>query len=195
MRKDAAQKEPAWDGIGQEKGLQIWRIEKFKVKHWPKDRYGEFYGGDSYIILHTMGNDEGKKSYDVFFWLGSETSQDEAGTAAYKTVELDDYLDDEPVQYREVQGNETKNFLDLFKKIKILEGGIDSGFNHVEKQEFNDKLLHITGYGKNIQVYQVKIHVNSMNNSDAFILDRGEKLYQFNGNKATKDENGEQRRL
>lgn len=61
MRKDAAQKEPAWDGIGQEKGLQIWRIEKFKVKHWPKDRYGEFYGGDSYIILHTMENDEGKK--------------------------------------------------------------------------------------------------------------------------------------
>ena len=104
MRKEAAQKEKAWEGIGQEKGIQIWRIEKFKVKSWPKDRYGEFYGGDSYIILHTMENDEGKKSYDVFFWLGAETSQDEAGTAAYKTVELDDYLGDEPVQYREVQG-------------------------------------------------------------------------------------------
>ena len=92
------------------------------------------------------------------------------------------------VQYREVQGNESKNFLDLFSKIKILAGGIDSGFNHVEEETFNDKLLHITGYGKKIQVYQVKIHVNSMNNADAFILDRGELLYQFNGNKATKDE-------
>ena len=104
MRKDAAKKEKAWANVGQEKGLQIWRIEKFKVKHWPKDKYGEFYGGDSYIILHTKENDEGKKEYDVFFWLGAETSQDEAGTAAYKTVELDDYLGDEPVQYREVQG-------------------------------------------------------------------------------------------
>jgi len=109
MRKAASQKEAAWKDIGKENGVQIWRIEKFQVKHWPKDRYGEFYSGDSYIILHTKENDEGKKEYDVFFWLGAETSQDEAGTAAYKTVELDDYLGDEPVQYREVQGNESKN--------------------------------------------------------------------------------------
>ena len=101
---------------------------------------------------------------------------------------MDDFLDDEPVQYREVQGNESKGFLDLFSRIKILEGGIDSGFNHVEAEKFNNKLLHITGYGKKIQVYQVKIHVNSMNNADAFILDCGEIIYQFNGNKANMNE-------
>lgn len=102
--KTAAEKEQAWENCGQKTGVQVWRIEKFKVEHWPQERYGEFYGGDSYIILHTKENDAGKRSYDVFFWLGSETSQDEAGSAAYKTVELDDYLGDEPVQYREVQG-------------------------------------------------------------------------------------------
>jgi len=42
-------------------------LKKFHVKNWAKDRYGEFYSGDSYIILHTMINDEGKKTYDVFF--------------------------------------------------------------------------------------------------------------------------------
>jgi len=185
MRKDAAKKEKAWEGVGQQPGLAIWRIEKFKVKHWPKDKYGEFYGGDSYIILHTKLDEEGKKSYDVFFWLGAETSQDEAGTAAYKTVELDDLLGDEPVQYREVQGNETKKFLGLFPKVTILSGGVDSGFRKVKPADYKPRLLHVTGFKKHVQVYQVKLDVTSLNNSDSFVLDCGLTLYQFNGIKSS----------
>eukprot|EP00484_Ammonia_sp_Unknown_P025331 CAMPEP_0197048572 /NCGR_PEP_ID=MMETSP1384-20130603/23894_1 /TAXON_ID=29189 /ORGANISM="Ammonia sp." /LENGTH=381 /DNA_ID=CAMNT_0042480727 /DNA_START=99 /DNA_END=1244 /DNA_ORIENTATION=+ len=185
LRKDAAKKEKAWENVGQEKGIQIWRIEKFKVKHWPKDRYGEFYGGDSYIILHTKENDEGKKSYDVFFWLGAETTQDEAGTAAYKTVELDDLLGDEPVQYREVQGNESKKFLGLFPKVTIMEGGVESGFRNVKPQDYKPRLMHVTGFKKHVQVYQVPLKSENLNNSDAFVLDCGLTVFQFNGTKSS----------
>ena len=40
--------------------------------------------------------------------------QDEYGTAAYKTVELDTYLDDKPIQHREVEGHESELFLSYF---------------------------------------------------------------------------------
>jgi len=185
MRKDAAQKEKAWEKAGKEAGIEIWRIEKFEVKTWPKDRYGEFYSGDSYIILHTMINDEGKKTYDVFFWLGAETTQDEAGTAAYKTVELDDCFGGEPVEYREVQGNETKKFLDLFNKVTLLSGGVDSGFRNVKPEEYKPRLLHVSGYQKHVQVYQVPLKIESLNDSDTFVLDAGLKLFQFNGTKSS----------
>ena len=56
---------------------------------------------------------------------------DEAGTAAYKTVELDDFLGGAPVQHREVQGFESKLFMSYFPKMVITKGGVDSGFNKV----------------------------------------------------------------
>ena len=45
------------------------------------------------------------------------------GTAAYKTVELDDYLGSLPVQFREVDGLESPEFLACFNgQITVLEG-------------------------------------------------------------------------
>jgi hypothetical protein len=92
---------------------------------------GTFYSGDSYILLNTYKKkpDSPALAWDVHFWLGKFTTQDEAGTAAYKTVELDDLLGGAPVQHREVQGHESDLFLGYFKnQIKILDGGVDSGF-------------------------------------------------------------------
>jgi gelsolin len=51
LKYSTAETEPAWKGAGQKQGIQIWRIEKFQVKAWSEKMYGQFYEGDSYIVL------------------------------------------------------------------------------------------------------------------------------------------------
>lgn len=81
--------------------------------------------------------------------------QDEAGVAAYKTVELDDSLGGGPVQHREVQGHESKKFLSYFPKgIQYLAGGVETGFKHVDRDKFESRLLHVKGR-RNVRVSQV----------------------------------------
>lgn len=185
VRQAAAGTEDAWKGCGQKLGLEIWRIEKFKVVHWPKDQYGSFYDGDSYIILRTYTEkDSPKLKWDVHFWLGKYTTQDEAGTAAYKTVELDDLLNGDPVQHREVQGHESDLFMSYFKNnIKLLSGGVETGFKHVAPEKYEPRLLWVKGK-KKVRVEQVPKERASLNSGDVFILDMGMKIYQWNGVKA-----------
>jgi len=142
--------------------------------------YGKFYSGDSYIILYTY-EVEGKKQYNVHFWIGLESTQDEYGTAAYKTVELDTFLGDLPVQFREVQDSESTTFRGYFSKIITMEGGVDSGFNHVKPETYKPRLLHIKGTVKTTVMKEVPCTTDSLNSGDCFIYDTGMNLYQFNG--------------
>jgi gelsolin len=123
-------------------------------------------------------------NWDVHFWLGTYTSQDEAGTAAYKTVELDDLLGGAPVQHREVQGHESDLFLKYFKnEIKLLSGGVETGFKHVKPEEYKPRLLHLKGK-KKVRITEVPLSRDSLNSGDVFILDGGLKIWQWNGKKA-----------
>jgi hypothetical protein len=162
----------------------VWRIENFGVKEL-QPPFGQFFEGDSYIILSTTEEEEGgKKSWDLHFWLGGGTSIDERGTAAYKTVELDDLLGGAPIQYRHVQGSEAEAFLDLFGgSIRTLAGGIDSAFNHVEPDTYKPRLMHIKGK-KKVRVQEVAMNSESLNNGDTFVLDNGNELIQWHGKDA-----------
>ena len=168
----AASGEPQWRGAGKIPGLQVWRIEQFRVKSWPKVKYGRFHEGDSYIILHTYqedpANNPEKLAWDAYFWIGGKSTQDEYGTAAYKTVELDHYLNDAAVQYREVQESESSRFRALFNdKIMVLSGGVASGFKHVEAEVRESRLFTVKGRADNLVLKQVELRRDSMNSGGA----------------------------
>ncbi|XP_055807381.1 villin-2-like [Solanum dulcamara] len=173
--------EPAFQGAGQRIGSEIWRIEDFQPVPLPKSECGKFYSGDSYIILQTTSGKGGSYIYDIHFWLGKETSQDEAGTAAIKTVELDAILGGRAVQHREIQGYESDKFLSYFKPCIIpLEGGIASGFKKPEEEEFVTRLYVCKGK-RVVRMKQVPFSRLSLNHDDVFVLDSEDKIYQFNG--------------
>lgn len=183
VKQAAAECEEQWKLAGKVEGLQIWRIEKFKVVPWPKDKYGKFFSGDSYIVLNTYRKNSGGLAWNAHFWIGDLSSQDEYGTAAYKTVELDDYLSGAPVQYREVQGKESRTFKKIFKQITIMEGGVDTGFNHVKPLEYRHRLLHVKGK-MNVIVREVPISVSSLNSGDSFVYDGGLSVFVWHGREA-----------
>ncbi|XP_028946360.2 villin-3 [Malus sylvestris] len=173
--------DPAFQGSGQRIGAEIWRIEDFQPVPLPKSEHGKFYMGDSYIVLQTTQNKGGAYLYDIHFWIGKDTSQDEAGTAAIKTVELDAVLGGRAVQHREIQGHESDKFLSYFKPCIIpLEGGVASGFKKVEEDEFETRLYICKGK-RVVRMKQVPFARSSLNHDDVFILDTENKIFQFNG--------------
>ncbi|KAL0923070.1 hypothetical protein M5K25_007115 [Dendrobium thyrsiflorum] len=173
--------DPAFQGAGQRVGTEIWRIENFQPVPLAKTDYGKFYSGDSYIILQTTSGKGGSYVYDIHYWIGKDTSQDEAGTAAIKTVEFDATLGGRAVQHRELQGHESDKFLSYFKPCIIpLEGGVASGFKKPEEEKFENRLYVCKGK-RVVRMKLVPFSRSSLNHDDVFILDTENKIYQFNG--------------
>jgi len=171
VKEAAAQGEEAWEGMGENLEVRIWRIEKFQVKAWPKEQYGEFFKGDSYIVMKTYKEaDSDKLMHDIHIWIGEDSTQDEYGAAAYKMVEADEYLKGVPVQHRQVQGKESKQFQGYFEALQYFDGGVETGFKHVEPTVEKPILFRVKSSGKKILMTQMDMSKSSLNDGDSFIL-------------------------
>ncbi|KAH0896529.1 hypothetical protein HID58_046097 [Brassica napus] len=149
------------------RGIEIWRIENFKPVTVPKE---------------SRASRSGSLHHDIHYWLGKDSSQDEAGAVAIMTVELDSALGGRAVQYREVQGHETEKFLSYFKPCIIpQEGGVASGFNHVKPEKHQTRLYICKGK----HVVRVPFARSTLNHDDVFILDTESKIFQFSGSNSS----------
>ncbi|CAK6955729.1 advillin isoform X2 [Scomber scombrus] len=180
--------EYAFRAVTQNPGIIIWRIEKLELVQVPEKSYGNFYEGDCYILLSTL-KVQSSVCYDIHYWIGSQSSQDEQGAAAVYTVQLDEFLGSTPVQHREVQGHESDAFRGYFKQGVIYKkGGVASGMRHVETNTYDvRRLLHVKGK-KRVIAKEVEMSWKSFNLGDVFLLDIGKSIIQWNGPKSNKQE-------
>lgn len=174
----------------------IWRVEKMALAALPRDQYGRFHRGDSYVILSVAESRQpggvstkvhetsGPVTSSIHFWLGSQTSQDEAGVAAYKTVELDDLLGGSPVQYREVEGHESQRFRAYFPSgMRHLDGGVISGLTHVT-DDFEPTLFLVKGRRHPVIRQLSSVEWRHFNEGDVFVLDARSAIYVWAGKEA-----------
>uniref|UniRef100_A0A8C2WW39 Advillin n=1 Tax=Cyclopterus lumpus TaxID=8103 RepID=A0A8C2WW39_CYCLU len=171
-------------------GIIIWRIEKMELVQVPEKSYGNFYEGDCYVLL--AAETKGVSSslcYDIHYWIGSQSTQDEQGAAAVYTIQLDEFLGSTPIQHREVQNHESDAFKGYFKQgIICKKGGVASGMRHTETNCYDIKrLLHVKGK-KRVIANEVEMSWKSFNLGDVFLLDIGKTIVQWNGPKCNKQE-------
>lgn len=190
LRQKAAASEGAFAGAGTSPGLEVWRVEALAPVRQPPfpNSHASFFSGDSYILLHTRRKVENPSAleWDLYFLLGSESSQDEKGAAAYFVVNLDDLLGTKPVQHREVQGQESNAFLGLFGgAVVYMDGGVASGFKSGTPEAYDPRLLRVKGANADtVRVSQVPLEAASLNAGDVFLLDAGESLVLYCGSES-----------
>lgn len=174
--------------------VRVWVIENFDKVEVPKEKHGQFYGGDSYIIAYTYQKSR-KNACMLYFWLGRDSTADEMGTAALLTKQMDEVeYGGDAVQVRITQGKEPAHFRSIFGgKLIIHSGGKGSSFRNAAASDSYDTdgiaLFHVRGSTPvNTTTVQVSEVATSLNGADCFVLVSPSTVYAWNGSDANPEE-------
>ncbi|CAI9624278.1 unnamed protein product [Staurois parvus] len=178
----AAQHNMVDDGSGK---VEIWRVESNGRIPVDRDTYGQFYGGDCYIILYTY-----PKGQIIYTWQGAQATRDELTTSAFLTVQLDRSLGGQAVQVRVTQGKEPAHLLSLFKDKPLIiykEGTSRKGGqappSAVRLFQIRRNLAFIT------RIVEVETDASLLNSNDVFVLKlKNNSGYQWVGRGASGEE-------
>uniref|UniRef100_A0A8C2H2D2 Villin-like n=1 Tax=Cyprinus carpio TaxID=7962 RepID=A0A8C2H2D2_CYPCA len=182
--KLAAQERMVDDASGH---VQVWRIENLELKEVNPSTYGQFYGGDCYLVLYTY-NRANKPQYILYMWQGRHATQDEVTASAYQAVNLDNKYNGAPVQVRVVMGKEPRHFLAIFKgRLIIFEGG--TGRAGVVNPDPGARLFQVRGtHEMNTKATEVPTRAASLNTNDVFLLKTHQNVFLWYGKGCSGDE-------
>ncbi|XP_068603826.1 villin-1 [Brachionichthys hirsutus] len=180
----AAQQRMVDDASGD---VQVWRIENLELAEVNPKTYGQFYGGDCYLVLYTYQR-SGQQQYILYMWQGRHATIDEITACAYQAVNVDNKYNGAPVQVRVVMGKEPRHFLAIFKgKLIIFEGG--TGRPGVVNPDGGDRLFQVRGTSElNTKATEVLARASSLNTNDVFLLKTDRTCYLWYGKGCNGDE-------
>ncbi|XP_063308485.1 scinderin [Pelobates fuscus] len=178
----AAQHNMVDDGSGK---VEIWRVESNGRIPIDANTYGQFYGGDCYIILYTY-----PKGQIIYTWQGAQATRDELTTSAFLTVQLDRSLGGMAVQVRVTQGKEPAHLLSLFKDkpLVIFKDGTSRKGGQVPPSavrlfQVRRNLSFIT------RIVEVEADASLLNSNDVFVLKlKNNSGYKWTGKGASGEE-------
>ncbi|NWI12605.1 VILI protein, partial [Crypturellus soui] len=167
--------------------VEVWRIEDLRMKPVDPKKYGQFYGGDCYLVLYTYMR-SGRPHYILYMWQGRHASVDEITACALNAVELDKKYGDEAVQVRVTMGKEPTHFLAIFKgKLIIYEGGTSRGQTNTPEPTI--RLFQVRGTDEmNTKATEVPARASSLNSNDVFLLATSQVCYLWCGKGCSGDE-------
>ncbi|XP_067871824.1 villin-1 [Heterodontus francisci] len=167
--------------------VEVWRIEGNEPVPVDPKTYGQFYGGDCYLVLYTYMKTN-KISYLLYMWQGLHASRDEITASAYQAVSLDDKYNGEPVQVRVTMGKEPRHFLAIFKgKLIVYEGGTGRGGQKEDEPPI--RLFQVRGTDEvNTKATEVPARASSLNSNDIFVLTTEQTTFLWWGKGCSGDE-------
>ncbi|KFP48071.1 Adseverin, partial [Cathartes aura] len=161
----AAQHNMVDDGSGK---VEIWRVESSGRVPVGPETYGQFYGGDCYIILYTY-----PKGQIIYTWQGAHTTKDELTASAFLTVQLDRLLNGQAVQasIRVSQGKEPAHLLSLFKNKPLIVYKDGTSKKEGQKPAPPTRLFQIRrNLAAITRIAEVDVDATSLNSNDVFVL-------------------------
>ncbi|XP_041659339.1 scinderin like b [Cheilinus undulatus] len=181
----AAQHGMVDDGKGK---VQIWRVENGARVSVDPSTYGQFYGGDCYLILYSY-RQGCREQHIIYTWQGLKCTQDELGASAWLTVQLDDSMGGSPVQVRVTQGQEPPHLMSLFqgKPMIIHRGGTSRKGG--QSQSANTRLFHIRqSSSRATRAVEVEANAQNLNTNDVFVLKSPNAQFLWRGVGASDEE-------
>lgn len=154
--------------------VSAWIVQGTTVSQVPKEKVGEFFAGDSFVVQQDFTEGKDNKGSVYYFWLGRHSDNIERGTAALTARDMADAAlaaskggKSSVTQVRVVQGSEPPQFAQAFNGTLIIHSGGAQGSLQTASSAH---LYHIKGSNaSDTKAVEVPASASSLNSGDAFV--------------------------